>query len=225
MTLLLLTVEPREVLPGAAAVLAGISGAAAHGQALPGESIVREETEQGLAVALELLRPRAAWALRLVVHGEGEAQLPARSRAEPALRWSAPAALAELAGAEKAALIALTVGPELEEEATACFRRGEYLRGLVLDVIGGIAVHRLANLVRGYVSREARAEGLSAGRPSGPGYDGWPLEDLPELVAAAGGPALGLRLTSGLMLSPQKSLCLVVPWFRTEGGVGRVAPD
>lgn len=223
---MILTLAPGDVLPDLKAVLAAMGGSgSAAGQGLPGDAAVRAVAQRGLAAASTFMQPRVAWVVRPLARVGDELQVLARSRAEAVLRWRATAALGRLDGAGKAGLLVATLGSDLEEEATDAFHRGEYLLGLALDAIGSIAVHRLANQARRHMGREAQAEGLVAGHPAGPGYDGWPLDDLPGLVAAAGGPAAGVRLTTGFMLNPQKSLCLVLPWVGPERGAGRVAPD
>lgn len=204
----LVTVDAAQILPTTAAVLRLLDRRQA-GDVADG---VLQAVESALLQAPALMTPRAAWVTRtLAVQGDELVAL-GRSRGESPLRWRLAAVPSRLAAAGRASLVVVTLGPGLEEESTAAFRRGDYLLGLALDAAGTAAVHRLMAESRTRVRAEALHSGFEADVPSGPGYERWPLEELPAVTAAAGGPAAGVAVTSGLMLSPGKSLCRVIPW-------------
>jgi len=210
----LLTVDAAGVLPSAAAVLKLLDRRQAGGVA----DEVLQAVEAALHRAPEQMTPRVVWTTRPLAVQQGHLVVLGRSRGESPLRWSRDGVPSHLAAAGQVSLAVVTLGPELEDESTAAFRRGEYLLGLALDAVGTGAVHRLMAWTRARVRAEARAAGFDAGVPAGPGYDRWPLDDLPAVAAAAGGPLAGVTVTSGLMLDPGKSLCRVIPWLMEKRG-------
>ncbi|MGE5589012.1 MAG: hypothetical protein ACM3ZA_00070 [Bacillota bacterium] len=205
---MLVSVDSVQVLPSAAAVLRLMDRRQAGGVA----DEVRQSAESALRHASALMTPRAAWVTRpLAVQGDDLLVL-GRSRGEGPLRWPLAGLPPRLAAAGRVSLVVVTVGPGLEDESTASFSRGDYMLCQALYAEGTAAEHRLMAHARAAVRAEALRAGFEADVPSGPGYERWPLEDLPAVTTAAGGSAAGVAVTSGLMLTPGKSLCRVIPW-------------
>ncbi len=115
-----------------------------------------------------------------------------------------------LAGAEQVALVLTTVGTELEEYASASMS-GNPLLGLALDGLGNAAVEVLGQQVCSRIAEQAGVAGLTASTPLSPGEPDWPVEvGQPQIFAQLDPSQIGIRLTSGGMMIPKKSISFVV---------------
>jgi cobalamin-dependent methionine synthase I len=103
-----------------------------------------------------------------------------------------------------------TIGPGLEKQVTKHSRRGEALRGTLLDGIGSAAVDTLAQEVCRSIAREAASRGLQAGSPVNPGMPGLPITEQSNLLALANAKEIGVSLTSSGIMVPRKSTSLII---------------
>lgn len=156
-----------------------------------------------------LIRPRAAYREHLVSDAfeegfclEGGSVLRGRLLAET------------FAGARSLVAAACTIGPALEKKAGEHFREGRQLRGFLLDTAGSAAVDLLAAEVCRLIKRGITS-GASISSPVSPGMPGFPLSAQAGLLSLAGAERIGVRLTSGGMLDPRKSLTMLM----ATGGV------
>ncbi len=115
-----------------------------------------------------------------------------------------------LDGAEELAVVIGTIGPGLEEEVKACFRRGEPLRGVLLDGIGSAAIDSLAEYMRRFLVGEASCRGYRTGSPVNPGMPGLPITRQRQLFEMAPAGEIGVGLTSSGMMVPRKSISMVL---------------
>ena len=122
-----------------------------------------------------------------------------------------------LPGARWLAAGVCTLGGEWERQVHANFAAGEPLRALLLDEIGSQALYRLAARVEARVRREARQRGLEASGVLNPGEPGLELREQRTVVRLAGGSRIGVSVSHGEVLSPMKSLTLIM-------GVGKQMP-
>jgi len=102
-----------------------------------------------------------------------------------------------------------TIGPALERQVSLNLRRGEQLKGFLLDAVGSAAVDMLAAETCRLV-KEALGRGIGVSSPVSPGMDGFSLSGQADLLALAGAGRIGVRLTSGGMLNPRKSLSMLL---------------
>ena len=76
-----------------------------------------------------------------------------------------------LDGAESVAIAICTVGEEIDRRINEYFGSGDYLRGMIADVVGSRAVEDVAERCAALICVEARERGLSASRRQlSPGY-------------------------------------------------------
>lgn len=152
--------------------------------------------------ALPLLAPRGAYAIvsRGVAAGVG---MP-----EPG---------------ETVAVAVATIGPALEEEISRRAATGALLDALVLDAIGSSAAEAAADALNLELCAMARSHGLEAAPRVSPGYGAWDTASQPLLLALLPVDELGIRLTSGAMMVPRKSVSFAVS-FEKPGHIGPHAP-
>lgn len=117
---------------------------------------------------------------------------------------------AHLQGCDKVIVLAVTVGPGIENESSACFQRGEYSHGQLLDAAATTAVEQLADSLEDLLRPRAAAQSYSMRWRFSPGYGDWPLEQQPELLRLTGAERIGVHLTDSLMLNPQKSVTAII---------------
>jgi hypothetical protein len=115
-----------------------------------------------------------------------------------------------LGQALEVAVILCTIGPRLETRAEQYFHYGESLKGFLLDGMGSAAIDSIAVQACAVIKSEAASRGLSAGGPLSPGMFGWDIKELTLLLKLAPAKEIGLGLTSGGMMSPRKSLAMVI---------------
>ena len=116
----------------------------------------------------------------------------------------------EVAGPERAFLVAVSAGPEVEEEAQRCWRDGHPDEYFFLEIFGSAVVEHLVAAASGRICARAEGDGLIAVPHYSPGYTGWDLTDQSKLLALIRGdrphpfPETVEVLSSG-MLRPKKS--------------------
>lgn len=132
-------------------------------------------------------------------------------------------ALGRLAGATEVAIVFATLGAAWSAAVSACFTRGEVLRGFLLDEIGTAALERLSSRLQAGIRLSARRRGQQAGSPLEPGQPGLPLNAQFLLAQLADVGSAGIHVTPAGMLSPVKSISMIVGlgqglrrWTRTQ---------
>jgi hypothetical protein len=108
--------------------------------------------------------------------------------------------------AERMILGLCTIGSDLEIQVGQHFREKEYLEGMVLDAIGTVAVESLVALVEGEIESLVAKQGFSLSARLGPGYGDWPLEEQHLLFSQLPHEELGVKINSGGMMTPRKSI-------------------
>jgi hypothetical protein len=114
------------------------------------------------------------------------------------------------AGADGAALVAVSAGPELEAEAARAWRGDRPDEYFFLEVYGSAVVQRLTTLAGARLCAWADGQSLAVLPHHSPGYPSWDVSEQPRLAALLGRtgnaamPAALEVLESG-MLRPKKS--------------------
>jgi hypothetical protein len=103
-----------------------------------------------------------------------------------------------------------TIGPALESRSREYFKRGEQMRGFLLDGIGSAAVDVLGREACRRIMDLMSARGMTASSPVNPGMPGLPLSEQARFLELARAQRIGVSLTSGGMLVPLKSLSMVI---------------
>ena len=115
-----------------------------------------------------------------------------------------------LAGAKQVVLALTTIGAELEEHASSCMS-ADPLLALALDGLGTAAVEVLGEQVCLRIGKLAESRGMTASTPLSPGEPDWPVEiGQPQIFSLLDPSLIGIKLTSGGMMIPKKSISFVV---------------
>lgn len=111
---------------------------------------------------------------------------------------------------QKVGVFLVTIGDKLEEKVTCLADDGLILESYVLDAIGSSAVEQMAELVETEIRKMASAKGLCVSRRFSPGYCDWSIRQQKELFRLIDGDSVGVRLTAGYLMIPQKSISGIV---------------
>jgi hypothetical protein len=115
-----------------------------------------------------------------------------------------------LAGAQQVVLALTTIGSGLEEYASSQMGKDPLL-SLALDGLGTSAVEILGEQVCRRIGKQAEIAGLTASTPLSPGEPDWPVEiGQPQIFSLLDPAMVGIKLTSGGMMIPKKSISFVV---------------
>ena len=115
-----------------------------------------------------------------------------------------------LALAEKVILLAATVGDEIETMVTKHFEEGHYAFSVLLDAAATTAVEQIADAMEKTIQPRAAAKGYSMRWRFSPGYGDWPIEQQPEMLRLSHAAAIGIHLTTSMMLVPRKSITAII---------------
>ncbi len=174
----------------------------AKDEVLP-EEFIRTACREALLYA----RPETAW--------EVYRYEPPYILAETVFRPSSRNLAKHLGGAQKVAVLAVTIGEDIETRIGQLFAEGQSTLALLLDAAATTAVEDAADAAGAFIAAEAGKEGLMVGRRFSPGYGDWTLTEQPEVLRLANGKVLGMSLSRAFMLIPRKSITAVLPlWSR-----------
>lgn len=115
-----------------------------------------------------------------------------------------------LSQALKIAVMALTIGPKLEQKVSEYFTSGEYTSGLLLDAAGTAAVEVAADQVCEFIKRQAAQQGYLPLPRFSPGYGEWDITVQPLILDLANAHEINLTATDSCMLLPRKSITAVI---------------
>ena len=131
-------------------------------------------------------------------------------KSEPPFEITGNSIIKHLAGCEKAACIAVTVGENIENEVTKKFDAGNYVSSVLLDAAATAAVEQAADELEKAVAREVAKNSLKMRWRFSPGYGDWQLENQKKFFYVTGAPEIGMKLTESLMLVPRKSVTAII---------------
>jgi len=115
-----------------------------------------------------------------------------------------------LSKSSKLVVIACTIGPRLENEATKYMAHGDTLRGLLLDGIGTAAIDELVIKTCKLMRLKAKERGLQASSPLCPGMPGLNISEQWNLFELLSPNGIGITLSSSGIMHPLKSSSAVI---------------
>lgn len=160
--------------------------------------------DQACAEALLLASPGGCWQTYAY-----DAETSA-IHSHPSVRLTGAKLARHLSAAVEVAVMAVTIGAQLETASSAHFGAGDYTAGLLLDAAGSTAVETVADAINSLIAAEAARRGLRALSRFSPGYGDWAITDQPVVLNLAGGGLIGITVTPSCMLSPRKSVTAIV---------------
>ncbi len=142
-----------------------------------------------------LIRPRAVWTTSVFDETLEKQQHPDRARV--------------LSGSIRLAVAVCTIGPALENHASALSVEGELALASVIDAWASESVEALAQSLQNHIKQQLQGS-ASVGNRLSPGYRGWPVEDQAWLFRLVPADRIGVSLTAGFMMVPRKSISFVM---------------
>ena len=130
------------------------------------------------------------------------------------------------ASAHSAILVAVSAGPELEQEAQARWREEKPDEYFFLEMYGSAVVEHLVMMTGARLCARAEADGSAVLPHYSPGYPEWTIEEQPrllELIARRRRHGIPLELLDSGMLRPKKSLLAVFGLTRHTDHVRRLS--
>lgn len=112
--------------------------------------------------------------------------------------------------AEKIAICICTIGRKLEQRVSNLFQQNEMLRGLILDALGSEATEQVANWANSEICHQAAQLKLKGSRRLSPGYGKWGIEEQDYIFSLLPANAIGVSLTSSMMMIPRKSISFAI---------------
>jgi hypothetical protein len=120
----------------------------------------------------------------------------------------------DMAQAHTALLLAVSAGPQCEEQARAFWLEGKPDEYFFMEIFGSAVVEHLVTVANGRLCAWADRQGLAALPHYSPGYSGWDVSDqarLWDLIRGAGDDFPGeLDVLASGMLRPKKSLLAII---------------
>jgi len=116
----------------------------------------------------------------------------------------------QLKGASYLLVGVVTIGDFLEKKVSELFSQGEYPQALALDAVGTVAVEGFSREVRKLARQEVKEQSFKTSRHFSPGYGGWEVSQQDIIFKSIPADNIGVSLTEGYMMLPQKSLSWVI---------------
>jgi len=176
-----------------------------YGDARPAPKRVAELARELADTCRRLAAPGAVWELYEVGEiGDGRVALgPAELTGEIPIRL--------LEGADMAAVSVMTIGPGIDEEVSRRFAAGDSLGGMLLDVMGTVALASAGIKLRDRLERdEVKRRGRAMTAPFGPGQCHWDLRDQEALFSLVDTGSIGVSLDESYLMNPKKSVSGIV---------------
>jgi hypothetical protein len=165
----------------------------------------RKDWTAALVDARELIEPAAIWdayPVREIRHDhlvlDGGARI-----------GSGPVA-AVVAGASELVIAICTIGPAIDRRVRELRQGRHMLRGLLLDDLGSWAVDMVRQQLCRRMEDEASAAGLHVSTCLSPGESEWSLHDQGVIFSLLDAARIGVTLSASLVMSPIKSLSLIM---------------
>lgn len=107
-------------------------------------------------------------------------------------------------------LIAVTIGPRLEQRATMLQETGELTRAVLVDAIGSETVENACARIHKKIRERESTRGFATTGRFSPGYGDWKLQDQQCFHRLLETAKIGISLSENYMMIPQKSVSAVI---------------
>ena len=127
-----------------------------------------------------------------------------------------------LSPAQEVVILVCTIGTALDELISEVMKR-DMVYGLALDGVGSAAAEALANEACRLLELEAAKNGFQASIPLSPGMVGWTVDEgQPQIFNLIGDEAISVTLSDRFVMTPRKSLSMVLGLGPDMGYQGKV---
>lgn len=165
--------------------------------------ITKEEIRRGY----NLFKPQGIYSLIKIINFTSKGRINLED--ELIFRFS-KSVINQLKGASHLLVGVVTIGDFLEKKVFELFSQGEYPQALALDAVGTVAVEDFSREVRKLAHQEVKEQGFKTSRHFSPGYGGWEVSQQDIIFKSIPADNIGVRLTEGYMMLPQKSLSWII---------------
>lgn len=177
-----------------------------------------EEYAESLSAAQRMMKPAAIWdgfAVREFRHKQIILENGVKIAGGP---------VADVMGGSTILYVGFcTVGAEVCQAASDARQSDHKLRAMYLDFFSSAAVGMIRQQWTDLMQAEAKAAGLHHSAMLSPGESTWPLSQQEVLFSLVDASQIGVHLTDGMMMSPVKSLSMILGTspnaIGSEGGV------
>ncbi len=163
-----------------------------------------ELVDEACMQAQLLVRPAASWAV-YPYNNHDDVII-----AETAVPITGAGIQKHLYGAQQIAVLAVTIGNDLEQMTADWFSNGKYTLALLLDAAGTVAVEAAADSVEQLLRQQQMQHGWYTTPRFSPGYGGWDVSVQPSILELAVAHQIGMTHTASCMLVPRKSITAVI---------------
>ena len=118
--------------------------------------------------------------------------------------------------APKVSLLAVTLGPDLDEQIARLFDSGDYAQAVIWDALGSDAAEQAMESLYETVGQVASQQGFALTRRFSPGYGDLALQYQHRLNQLVAGSTIGLTVTEKSLLVPRKSVTAITGWLPAE---------
>ncbi len=132
--------------------------------------------------------------------------------------------VSSLDGSTCLAVAVCTIGPKIDSFIDHCFAKGDFLTGMIADVVGNRAVEDVARRCARLICVQASELRLSMLPQMSPGYGKWDTSGQRPLFAILNPSPIGVSLNKYCMMEPKKSVSFIVPLTDGESRHEEVLP-
>ena len=172
----------------------------------PNQNIL-QITEEEINRGYNLFKPQGIYSLIKIISFASKGRIDLEN--ELVFRFS-KSVINQLKEASHLLVGVVTIGDFLEKKVSKLFSQGEYPRALALDAVGTVAVENFSREVRKLIRKEVKEQGFKTSRHFSPGYGDWEVSQQDIIFKSIPADNIGVRLTEGYMMLPQKSLSWVI---------------
>lgn len=172
----------------------------------PNQNILKISEEE-IRRGYNLFKPREIYSLIKIISFTSEGRINLEN--DLSFRFT-KSIIDQLKGVSHFLIGVVTIGDLLEKKVSELFSQGEYPQALALDAVGTVAVEDFSREVRKLAHQEVKEQGFKTSRHFSPGYGGWEVSQQEIIFKSIPADNIGVRLTKGYMMLPQKSLSWVI---------------
>jgi len=164
---------------------------------LDGEQEAEKRGKELWQQALRLARPRT-WHQIITIKEFNDVFKPYAQASQALQRL--------LVGCDRVALMAVSLGPQVEERSRELLSRHEIFDGFILDRMGSYLAEWCMSSLDRQITEDLDAQGLKTTRRYSPGYQDFSLHAQKAFVDLAAEASTGINLRPDYSLAPEKSV-------------------
>jgi hypothetical protein len=165
----------------------------------------RDEWKAALAEAHRLIQPAAVWDSFAIREMHHEKLLLASG-----VSIGGGPVTTVVAGATDLIVAVCTIGPDVERRAGALQRSNKMFQAMMLSDLGSWAVDSLRQKLCQWLMEDSAHRGLRVSASLSPGESEWSVKDQSTIFSLIDSSSIGVSLSPSLVMSPIKSLSLIM---------------